>query len=269
MRIGLAQLHSTDDPGANLRTVAELTARAAEQGVELLVFPEATMCRFGVPLRPIAEPFDGPWAGAVRELAARHGLVVVAGMFTPAPDGRVHNTLLATGPGVEERYDKIYLFDAFGFRESATVAPGDRVVTIEVGGVMVGLTTCYDVRFPELYVALAERGARVITVSASWASGAGKLEHWSLLTRARALDTTTFVAAAGQADPATVGAPPEILAAPTGIGHSALIAPSGAVLAELGGEPGLLIHDLDLADIDRVRAGLPVLASRSRVVAPS
>jgi predicted amidohydrolase len=152
-------------------------------------------------LAPVAEPVDGTWASAVRGIAARAGIVVVAGMFVPASDGRVTNTVIATGPGVDTHYDKIHLYDAFGFTESRTVAPGREPVVIDVGGVGVGLTTCYDVRFPALYTGLADRGAKVMTVSASWGPGPGKLEQWTLLVRARALDCTSFVAAAGQAYP--------------------------------------------------------------------
>lgn len=139
------------------------------------------MCRFGVPLAPIAEPVDGPWANGVRLIAADTGITVIAGMFTPAEDGRVTNTLIATGRGVDAHYHKIHLYDAFGFTESRTVAPGREPVTISVDGVDVGLTTCYDIRFPGLYVELARRGAQLITVSASWGAGPGKLEQWKLL----------------------------------------------------------------------------------------
>ena len=124
MRIACAQILSGTDPAANLTLVADYTRRAAYAGARLVIFPEATMCRFGVPLAPIAEPIDGRWADAVRGLAGDAGITVFAGMFTPTGDGRVTNTLLATGAGVEARYDKIHLYDAFGFAESATVAPG-------------------------------------------------------------------------------------------------------------------------------------------------
>src|SRR5882762_10793335 len=146
VRIALAQIVSTPEPQHNLELVEEQVRAAAEAGARLVVFPEATMCCFGVPLGPVAEPLDGPWASRVRELADDAGLTVVAGMFTPSADGRVHNTLLATGGGVEASYDKIHLFDAFGFAESDTVAPGSQPVTIEVDGLTVGLATCYDLR---------------------------------------------------------------------------------------------------------------------------
>ena len=261
MRLALAQITSGPDPAANLGLVAEHTARAAVQGAELVVFPEATMRCFGHPLAEVAEPLDGPWASRVRALAADAGVVVVAGMFTPGDGGRVRNTLLATGPGVEAAYDKIHLFDAFGYAESDTVAGGDKPVVVEVGGVGVGLTTCYDVRFPGLFTALADAGAQLVCVCASWGAGPGKVDQWQLLTRARALDATTFVAACGQADPAAAG---EVRrgAAPTGVGHSALVGPTGEVEATLGAAPGLLLHDIDPDRVAEVRRTLPVLVNR-------
>ncbi|GAA2108168.1 carbon-nitrogen hydrolase family protein [Microlunatus panaciterrae] len=261
MRVALAQIVSTADPVANLALVAEQTAVAAGQGAELVIFPEATMRCFGGPLRGVAEPLDGPWAGRLRAIADRHQVTVVAGMFTPGSEGRVTNTLVAYGPQVDAHYDKIHLFDAFGFAESDTVQPGQAPVLIDVGGVRVGLTTCYDVRFPGLFTALADAGAELICVCASWGAGPGKVEQWNLLARARALDSTTFVAACGQADPETVG-DHRTGTAPTGVGHSMVIAPDGAVLAELGAAPGLLVIDIDPARVAEVRRMLPVLANR-------
>jgi deaminated glutathione amidase len=260
MRIALAQIRSGTDPAANLRLVAEDVGRAADAGAALVVFPEATMCRFGVPLSPVAEPLDGHWASAVRSIAARAGVVVIAGMFVPSPDGRVTNTLIATGPAVDTHYDKIHLYDAFGFTESRTVAPGCEPVVIDVDGVGVGLTTCYDVRFPALYTELADRGAKVITVSASWGAGPGKLEQWTLLVQARALDSTSFVAAAGQAYPG-----PELAAkgAPVGVGGSLVASPFGAVVADAGPEPRLVVADIDLAAVDDARETLAVLRNRA------
>jgi deaminated glutathione amidase len=261
LRVALAQILSGSDPEENLDLVATQTAAAAAQHAQLVIFPEATMRRFGVPLGEIAEPTDGPWAQQLRKIAEHHQLVVVAGMFTPSGDGRVKNTLRAVGPGVDAHYHKIHLFDAFGFRESDTVAPGGDAVMITVGGIKVGLTTCYDVRFPGLYIKLAELGAEVICVAASWGAGAGKVEQWQLLTRARALDSTTYVVAAGQADPAAAGVTLDG-AAPTGVGYSAAISPSGEVLRSLGAEPGLLVVDLDLEAVQQTRTAIPVLANR-------
>ena len=260
MRIALAQIVSTPDPQQNLALVEDAVRQAADADAALVVFPEATMCCFGVPLGPVAEPLDGPWAQRVRAIAADAGLTVVAGMFTPAADGRVHNTLLATGGGVEASYDKIHLFDAFGFAESRTVAPGTKPVSVAVGGVTVGLATCYDLRFPGLFQELASSGAAVVVVPASWGAGPGKREQWDLLVRARALDSTAFVAACDQADPVTVGR--ERGKAPTGIGASAVAGPLGTLQEQLGAEPGLLVADLELDEVERARAAVPVLANR-------
>jgi predicted amidohydrolase len=263
MRIALAQILSSADPSTNLGIVEDYSRRAADDGAELVLFPEATMCRFGVPLAPIAEPLDGPWASRVRAIAERAGIVVVAGMFCPSGDGRVTNTLVATGQGVDAHYHKIHLYDAFGFTESHTVAPGYEPTVITVNGVGVGLSTCYDVRFPELHVELARRGAKVLTVHASWGSGPGKLEQWTLLNRARAIDTTSVVAAVDQAHPddpaiASVG--------PTGVGGSLVASPTGEVLASAGTDRQLLVTDIDLGTVEKARETIAVLRNRTEFI---
>ena len=261
LRVALAQIVSGDDPIGNLDQVEAKVGEAKEAGAELVVFPEATMRRFGPGLRQAAEPLDGPWATRLTELARNNEVTVVAGMFTPADGDRVRNTLLAAGPVATAHYDKIHLFDAFGFAESDTVAAGDDPVVLDVAGVRVGLTTCYDVRFPGLYTRLAEQGAAVVCVAASWAAGPGKVDQWQLLTRARALDSTTFLLAAGQADPTTVGLTPPP-GSPGGVGHSAVVSPRGEVLDALGPEPGLLVADLELDEVTAARQAIPVLANR-------
>ena len=260
MRVALAQILAGDDPAANLETVADYSALAAQQGAAVVVFPEATMCRFGVSLKPVAEPLDGPWATEVRAIAERHRITVVVGMFTPTPDGRVTNTLLVTGPEVEASYDKIHLYDAFGFAESDTVAPGSKPVTVEVAGVTLGLACCYDIRFPELFRTLADHGATITLLPASWGAGPGKVDQWQLLVRARALDATTFVLAVDQADPAAEGIDPG--KAPRGVGHSLAVSPFGVVLDELDDVPGLLVVDVDPENVPKAREALPVLANR-------
>ncbi len=263
MRIAVAQILSGTNPADNLQLVRDYTGRAADAGATLVVFPEATMCRFGVPLAPIAEPVDGPWADGVRAIAADANITVIVGMFTPADDGRVANTLLAAGPGTpnqpDTHYDKIHLYDAFGFTESRTVAPGQEPVVLDVDGVGVGLTTCYDLRFPELFTTLARRGAQLIAVSASWAAGPGKLEQWTLLARARALDSTSYIVAAGQADPGE----PLASAAPTGVGGSLVVSPFGDVVASAGADPQLLVTDLALEQVAKARETIAVLRNHS------
>nr|WP_206323026.1 carbon-nitrogen hydrolase family protein [Streptomyces sp. HNM0575] len=258
----MCQFTASTDPEDNLRTIDELAARAAGEGARLAVFPEAAMARFGIPLGPVAQPLDGPWADAVRETARRHRLTVVAGMFTPSPDGRVTNTLLATGPDVDTAYDKIHLYDAFGFSESDTVAPGEKVVTIDVEGVRVGLATCYDVRFPELFRAHADEGAVLSVLPASWGAGPSKLDHWRLLTRARALDATLWLAAVGQAPPGPDADISQPTKAPTGIGHSVLVGPDGRVHEEAGETPELIVADVDADKVAKVRKAVAVLDNR-------
>lgn len=270
MKIRLAQVTTSRDPKENLDIVRDAVRSAADAGARLCVLPEATMRRFGGSIVDVAEPLDGPWATAVRAAADEAGITVVAGMFTPAADHgddesgaaeRVRNTLLITGGGVEASYDKIHLFDAFGFAESDTVAPGSDPVVVDVDGVGVGFATCYDIRFPGLFQTLADRGAQLIVVPASWGRGPGKVDQWTLLARARALDSTTFVAACGQADPAASGI--EITGtAPVGIGHSMVVSPTGEILDELTDAPGELTIDLDVTDLEAVRRNLPVLANR-------
>lgn len=275
MRIALAQILTGADPDANLELVADAAREAADAGARMVVFPEATMRAFGAGrLDEIAEPLDGPWASRVADIAGECGLVVVVGMFTPGDGGRVRNTLLVTGPAVQaaggdggpdgrhlhEGYDKIHLFDAFGFSESDTVAPGEQTLVVQVDGVGIGLSVCYDLRFPGQFRALAGAGAEVILCSASWGAGPGKVEQWRLLAQARALDSTSFLVATGQADPAACGV--EVAeGAPTGVGHSLVARPDGRVLAEAGADREVLVVDLDLAEVGEVRESVPVLAN--------
>ncbi|WP_211878968.1 carbon-nitrogen hydrolase family protein [Pseudarthrobacter albicanus] len=269
MRVALAQVVTGRDLAGNLALVEDYARQAKAGGAELVVFPEAAMRAFGNSLLDIAEPLDGPWASRVRAVAAELGIVIVAGMFTPgtASDGsgvrKVRNTLLVTGPGVETSYDKIHLFDAFGFAESDTVDAGSEPVTFGLGGMTFGLATCYDIRFPDLFTENADRGAEVNIVCASWGSGPGKADQWKLLARARAADSTTVVLACGQGDPASQGLPVRG-SAPTGVGHSVVVSPFGDVLAELDGGPGLLFAELDAGVVKEARAKLPVLANRHR-----
>ncbi|WP_427385062.1 carbon-nitrogen hydrolase family protein [Janibacter sp. G56] len=260
LRVAAGQISSTRDTRENLASIAEVVARAGAAGARLVVLPEAAMASFEMKLSVVAQPLDGPFADALRGIAERHGVVLVTGMFTPAdeagPDGRerVHNTLLVTGPGVEETtYRKVHLYDAFGTKESDTVAPGDEYVTVEVDGWTVGLATCFDVRFAEQFTELGRRGADLVVLPASWGDGPGKAEQWDLLCQARAHDAQAWLLSCGQAwtSHSTKG--------PYGIGRSALVHPSGAVRARLGGEPDLLVATIDRAVVAKVREVTPIL----------
>jgi deaminated glutathione amidase len=260
MRVALCQLPISPEPAINLERVAEAMTAAAQQGADLAVFPEATQVRFGSDLRAAAEPVDGAFCSGLAKLARETGVTLVAGVFEPAPDGRVYNTAVAyDGSGeLVAAYRKIHLFDSFGERESAVVAPGSEVVVADLAGIRTGFATCYDLRFPELFQALVARGAELIVVPGAWGAGLFKEEHWVTLVRARAIENTVWVAAAGQVpDPSS---PPT--RAPTGVGRSMLVDPMGTVRADLGLWPQVTVAELDSALTARVRSVLPSLEHR-------
>ena len=252
MRVALCQLPISPDPATNLGRVGHAVASAARQGADLAVFPEATLARFGSDLRGLAEPLDGEFGTGLAALARGSGVALVVGVFEPAPDGRVYNTAVAySGSGdLVAAYRKIHLFDSLGEHESALVAPGSEPVVVDLAGIRTGFATCYDIRFPELARALAARGAELIVVPTAWAAGLFKEEHWVTLVRARAIENTVWVAAAGQVpDPAS---PPT--RAPTGVGRSMLVDPMGTVRADLGPWPHVTVAELD-RDHDRPGTG--------------
>jgi predicted amidohydrolase len=260
MRIALCQIPVSPETSVNLSRVRSALREAAAGGAALAVFPEATMVRFGGDLRAAAEPLDGPFCAEVARECASSGVAAVAGVFEPAPDGRVFNTAVAfsSSGDLVASYRKLHLFDALGQRESDLVAPGSAPVVATVAGARVGLQTCYDIRFPELSRALAAGGAPLLTVSAAWQAGLFKEEHWVTLLRARAIENTVWVAAAGQVpDP---DSPPT--RAPTGVGRSMLIDPLGVVRCDLGPSAGVAVVEADLALVDAVRSTLPSLANR-------
>ena len=224
------------------------------------MFPEATQARFSADLRAVAEPLDGPFCSGLSEAAKSSGVALAAGIFEPGPDGKVFNTTVAfdaTG-NLVSAYRKIHLFDSFGQRESETVAPGADIVVAELAGLRVGFITCYDVRFPELARELTLRGADLIVIPSAWGAGLFKEEHWVTLVRARAIENTIWVAAAGQvpdpAEPAT--------SSPTGVGRSMLVDPMGVVRLDLGSAPSVTSGLVDTEVTAKVRATLPCLEHR-------
>ncbi|ALC06850.1 UPF0012-like hydrolase [Corynebacterium deserti GIMN1.010] len=266
MRIALAQITTNHDKMENFGLLEDQARKAAAQGARIVVFPEATSQAFGTGrLDGQAEELDGEFSTAVRNLADELGIVIIAGMFTPADtverDGktisRVHNTLLISGADMHEGYNKIHTYDAFGYRESDTVKPGDELAVFDVDGISFGVATCYDIRFPEQFKELAHMGAEVVIVPTSWQDGDGKLEQWEILPRARALDSTTWILACGQARLSEELKKERT--GPTGIGHSMVVNPHGHVKTSAGYEPELLIADIDVSDLGKIRDTLPVL----------
>ncbi|HEY3505150.1 MAG TPA: carbon-nitrogen hydrolase family protein [Actinocatenispora sp.] len=255
--VAVAQFSAGTDKDANLAAMAGLVAEAAGRGARLVVFPEYSMYATKVlddGVLESAEPVDGTYAKRVAEIAARHRVHLVYGMNEALPDDRrVANTLLLLGPDGTRlgAYRKVHLFDAFGFTESDRVRPGDpgELLTFTVDGITFGAMTCYDLRFPELARRLVDAGAQALVVPAQWAPGPQKEEHWRLLTRARAVENTAYVLAAGQC-------------APTGAGNSAIVDPMGVPVAGLAESPGTACADVDAGRVAAVRERLPSLRHR-------
>ena len=263
MRAAAVQLNSTDDKQRNLATADRLTREAAGEGAELVVLPE----KFNVlgthdDYIAGAETLDGPTIGWARERARELGIDLVAGSIVERREGRekLSNTSVHVGPDGELKavYRKIHMFDVVvggqAYRESESEEPGDELVVSETADhVPLGLTVCYDLRFPELYRILAIRGARVITIPAAFTKVTGQA-HWEILLRARAIENQAFVVAADQ-----VGRhPPD----KESFGGSMIVDPWGEVLAKAPDEECVVSAELDLARQDEVREQLPSLANR-------
>ena len=267
MKVAAVQLTSTGNITENQEIALAKIREAAGNGARLIVLPEATSQNFrSGRLDEQAQSLEGPFATAIQALAEELEVTVVAGMFCPADtverDGktinRVSNTALIVGPGVLGGYDKIHTYDAFDYRESDTVLAGESLVAFDVDDFVVGVATCYDIRFPEQFKELASQGAQLIVVPTSWADGPGKLEQWRLLTAARALDSTSYIVAAGQSRPggdAEAGNP----SGPTGIGHSTIVDPNGVRVAEAGYEDDILYAEIDPNEVAKTRRTLPVV----------
>lgn len=266
MRTAAVQCTASSDRAANLRHASELVAAAANDGAELVVLPELfSLSADPAGLRAAAEPLDGPTGTWACETAALHRLWLVAGSFIErAPTGRLHNTSVLVSPdgAPSAVYRKVHLFDVdvpgAVSRESDVVAPGDDLVLATVTDsaarkLPVGLSVCYDLRFPEVYRILTLRGALVMVVPAAFSAQTGPA-HWEVLVRARALENQVFVVAAGQD-----GARPGTFSTH---GHSMIVDPWGQVLASLPQGEGHVVADLDLRSQQEVRSRLPALPHR-------
>ena len=262
MRAAAVQLNSTDDKQRNLETAERLVRAAAADGAELIALPEKwNLLGAGEALRAGAEELDGPTITAARSWARELGVQLIAGSISErAPDrDKLANTSVLIGPDGEIAavYRKIHMFDVdvggVAYRESEHEAPGDEIVVADAGGVEVGMSVCYDLRFPELYRILAVRGARVIVVPSAFTLHTGK-DHWEVLLRARAIENSAFVVAPNQ-----VGeAPPHYHS----YGRSAIVDPWGVPLATAPDGETFVAAELDFELQDRIRESLPALANR-------
>jgi len=277
--VACVQMNTRGDVAANVRAARELVEEAAAAGARLVALPETWAYKGGREgIRASAEAVEGPSNAALAQLAARRGIFVLAGsIYEPSPEpGRVYNTSALFGPdgGLRAVYRKIHLFDVTAgttvYRESDDVTPGAELVTAEIdpgeatpgdpaeapapaAPVALGLTVCYDLRFPELYRSLALRGAQVLCVPSAFTAYTGAA-HWKVLLRARAVENGCFVIAPGQ-----VG---EHLPGRECFGHSMVVDPWGTVLAEVQDGVGFCVADLDLGRIAEVRAQIPSLQNR-------
>lgn len=265
MRVAVAQFAAGPDKDANLASVRRLVDRAAAAGAELIVAPEAAMHPFGSPgddLAALAEPLDGPFVSGLAGVAAEHGVTIVAGMFESVPSGstsvanpaRAYNTVVALDPdGLIGRYRKLHLFDALGWRESDSLAPGEldgsELLVFPCGGLTVGVLTCYDVRFPELCRALVDRGVTLLALPSAWVGGPLKEDQWSTLVRARAIENTAYVAAADQCPP-------------TYAGRSLIVDPVGVSIAALADDEAIGLAEVTAERVEQVRARMPSLQHR-------
>jgi predicted amidohydrolase len=267
MRAGLVQLTVTDDPAANLPVTVDLVRQAAAEGAGFVLTPELTngLSSSRAHQRGVfRHEEDDPTLAALRDEARTTGiwlLIGSLGLLTNDADGRFANRSLLVGPDgeVKARYDKIHMFDVNVsetevYRESDGYRAGTRAVLAETPFAKVGMTVCYDVRFPALYRRLAQAGAEVITVPAAFNHITGAA-HWETLLRARAIETGCFVLA-----PAQTGFHPETAGKGRRThGHSLAVAPWGEVLADGGTEPGVTLVDLDLARVAEARHRVPSL----------
>ncbi len=268
VEVAVVQLESQDAPQENMERVSELVARARRLGAKIALLPE-NFAFMGPEedRRALAERIgpggdDGPIVRALREIARREQMFLVAGGMPEASGdpGRPFNTSAAFGPdgsllGV---YRKVHLFDVdvgdgHAYRESASTTPGDRAVTVDLAGLPTGLSVCYDLRFGPLYRALVDRGAEALTVPAAFTLMTGK-DHWHVLLRARAIECQSWVIAAAQCGSHPRGRKT--------FGKSCVIDPWGDVVAQVSDGPGVAVARVDRARVAKVRASLPSLTHR-------
>jgi predicted amidohydrolase len=266
LRVAAVQLSSRADLSHNLETCRELVSIAAEEGAALVVLPE-NFAYLGPEAgrRQIAERLgdqDAPIQRALSRMAHDFGLTVVAGGFPENSRdlGRPFNTCVVISPAgqIVGYYRKIHLFDAevsdaSTLRESAACLAGDDPVVVRVGGFVLGLSICYDLRFPELYRALVDRGAEVLLVPAAFTLQTGK-DHWHVLARARAIEAQSWVVAPNQWGTHSDGR--------ASYGHSMIIDPWGTVVAECSDRVGVVCANIDRALLESVRRRLPSLRHR-------
>jgi predicted amidohydrolase len=260
VRVAAVQLNSNGDRARNLGAAERLVRAAAGEGAELVALPEKwNLLASGAEMAAGAEPLDGPSLGAARAWARELGIHLLAGSIAERGEPQPFNPSVLIGPGGEDLavYRKIHMFDVeaggVSYRESEHEQAGEEIVAAELDGIGIGLSVCYDLRFPELYRILALRGARILAVPSAFTLATGR-DHWQVLLRARAIESQAFVLAPNQFG----GAPPHY----ESYGRSAIVDPWGTALATAADGERCVVADLDLAAQERMREKLPSLANR-------
>ena len=262
MRAAAVQLNSTDDYDRNLEVAESLVRAAAEDGAEFVALPEKWTV-LGAPgaLQAHAEPLDGPALTAAAGWARMHGIHLLAGSIAERIEGRekIANSSVLFGPDGAPKalYRKIHMFDVdvedVSYRESEVEEAGEDAVVADLDGIRLGMTICYDLRFPELYRVLALEGARLMTVPSAFTERTGR-DHWEVLLRARAIENQVFVIAPNQ-----VGdAPPHYKS----YGRSMIVDPWGVILAQAADTECFISADLDFSVQNEMRESLPSLQHR-------
>jgi predicted amidohydrolase len=260
LRVAAIQLNSTADKVRNLATAERLVREAAADGAEFVALPEKwNLLAGGAELLAGAEPLGGPSLTAARGWARTLGIHLLAGSISEHGAGKASNTSVLIGPEGDDLavYRKIHMFDVdaggVSYRESEHEQAGSQVVTGPLGDLILGMSVCYDLRFPELFRILALRGARIVAIPSAFTTATGR-DHWEVLLRARAIENQVFVVAPNQ-----VGeAPPHY----DSFGHSLIVDPWGRVMASAPIGEGFAAADLNLDAQEAVRASLPSLANR-------
>lgn len=266
LRIALVQLRSGRDPAANLDATSALVREAARDGARYVQTPEVTNLMEldrDVLFEKLREEADDATLAALRQLAKELGIFLhIGSLALKISDKKAVNRAFMIGPDGEiiARYDKIHMFDVDlgngeSYRESSAYRPGERAILANVGAFRFGLTICYDLRFPSLYRALAEGGAKVLTVPSAFTRPTGEA-HWHVLLRARAIENGAYVLAAAQGGKHENGRET--------FGHSLVVDPWGRVIAEGGADPGVILAEIDLKEVAAARARIPSLSNGRR-----
>jgi predicted amidohydrolase len=267
LRVAAVQMNSGEDKAANLAQAEELITRAAESGAQIVALPEL-WTYLGRPEgnQANAEPIPGPIINRLGELARQHRITLHCGSMLETPDDarhdpRPYNTaaVLDQDGRLIAKYRKIHLFDAAPhgssapYQESASIQPGNEMVTFQAAGLTIGVATCYDLRFPELFRILALRGAQVILMGAAFTMQTGR-DHWEVLIRARAIENGVYMVAPDQ-----VGTHPPQRAT---FGRSMIVDPWGTVTSQAPDHPGVILAEISTERIAEVRHQIPSLANR-------